>query len=76
MGTSGKHKRGAMPDIMIRCPRHGVTSSTGLSTDTVVFETLPDCVIPLRRQACNETHVWRPAEAFVPGPSRRQNGHM
>ena len=59
---------------MIRCPKQGVTISTGLSTEAVVFETLPDCAVPLRCHVCNETHFWRPAEAFVPSASRRQNG--
>ncbi len=63
-----------MPDIMIKCPRRAVTVSTGLSTDTVVFETLPDCAVPLRCHACNEIHYWRPGEAFVPGAHRQQNG--
>ena len=60
-----------MPAIMIRCPVHGVTLSTGLSTDSVQFESLPDCAIPLRCPACQTIHSWRPRDAWVFGSSEK-----
>jgi hypothetical protein len=56
-----------MPDIMIRCPLEAVTVSTGISTDTVQFESLPDCAVPLHCPACHKTHYWRPGDAWVFG---------
>jgi hypothetical protein len=58
---------GGMPDIMVRCPVHSVTVSTGLSTDTVQFDSLPDCAIPLACPACGTAHRWRPRDAWVQG---------
>jgi len=67
-----------MPAIMIRCPVHAVIISTGLSTDTVQFDSLPDCAIPLHCSACQKTHHWRPRNAWVfgpPGKSPARNGN-
>jgi hypothetical protein len=58
---------GAMPDIMIRCPVSAVTVSTGLSTGTVQFDSLPDRAIPLDCPACHTVHRWRPRDAWVEG---------
>jgi hypothetical protein len=60
-----------MPAIMIRCPVHAVTLSTGLSTDTVQFESLPDCAIPMHCPACQTTHFWRPRDAWVFGSAEK-----
>jgi hypothetical protein len=64
-----------MPDVMIRCPVELATISTGLSTDTVQFESLPNCAVPLQCQACGGVHFWRPGDAWVHGsphkPARR-----
>jgi len=70
--TTGRLKNGGgMPDIMVRCPVHSVTVSTGLSTGTVQFDSLPDCAIPLACPACSTTHRWRPRDAWVQGsPSK------
>jgi hypothetical protein len=59
-----------MPDIMIRCPEHGVTISTRISTDVVQFETLPDVAVPCHCPACHRTHYWRPKEAWVQGANK------
>jgi hypothetical protein len=56
-----------MPDIMLRCPVQSAAVSTGLSTDTVQFESLPDCAIPFQCHACDGVHYWRPRDAWVHG---------
>ena len=63
-----------MPDIMLQCPVHAVAVSTGLSTDSVQFESLPDCSVPFQCHACNTIHYWRPRDAWVQGcgESRRR----
>jgi hypothetical protein len=67
-----RHKNGgAMPDIMIRCPTNAVTVSTGLSTNTVQFDSLPDRAIPLDCPACHTVHRWRPRDAWVQGASAK-----
>ena len=65
--SDGLKTGGAMPDIMIRCPTNAVTVSTGLSTTTIRFDSLPDCAIPLDCPACRTVHRWRPRDAWVQG---------
>lgn len=64
-----------MPLIMIRCPVHAAIIPTGLNTEVVQFKTLPDCAVPLACPACEQTHFWRPKDAWVfgeePAPARR-----
>jgi hypothetical protein len=47
-----------MPDILIHCPITGRVVPTGLATETVIFETLPDIAIPLNCPRCGQTHFW------------------
>lgn len=54
-----------MPDIMIQCPVYRVTIPTGLSTETVLFETLPNVSTPLHCPACHRIHRWSPKDAWV-----------
>jgi hypothetical protein len=56
-----------MTSILTRCPRTNQTISTGLNTDMVVFEDLPNVAIPVRCSACGSTHYWRIATAYVDG---------
>ena len=60
-----------MPDIVIRCPTFGWDVPTGLSTETVVFESLDGLAIPLRCSACLKTHWWRKQDAWVDKASRK-----
>ena len=64
-----------MPDVMIQCPVENATISTGLSTDTVQFESLPDCAVPLRCHICGQVHFWRPRDAWVHGKERNPTRH-
>ena len=59
-----------MPDILIHCPVTGESVSTGLDTETVVFDSLPSIELPLRCSACGQRHYWKPADAWVRGEPR------
>jgi hypothetical protein len=54
-----------MPDIMVRCPTVGAAVPTGVTTEVVKFEYIPDIAIPFRCPACLKTHKWRPIMAWV-----------
>ena len=54
-----------MPDIMARCPTLGTNVPTGLTTEAVKFESIPDIAIPFRCPACLKMHNWRPTTAWV-----------
>ena len=43
-----------MPDIMIRCPKLRTVVPTGLTTETVKFESIPNIAIPFRCPACQK----------------------
>jgi hypothetical protein len=40
---------------------------TGLNTNVIVFEDLPNVAIPVRCTSCGSTHYWRSATAWVDG---------
>jgi hypothetical protein len=55
-----------MPKIMIRCPITGRAVSTGLTTKTILFDSIDaDLEIPLRCPACLKMHNWRPRDAWI-----------
>lgn len=54
-----------MGDILIRCPRTRRPVRTGLTTDTVIFESLLPIALPLRCPACGQVHRWKPVDAWV-----------
>jgi hypothetical protein len=60
-----------VPNILIRCFVTGEAVPTGLDTETVAFETLPDIAIPVQCLACGRTHHWRPRSAWVGGRNKR-----
>jgi hypothetical protein len=37
----------------------------GLTTDTVIFESLPPIALPLRCPACGQMHRWKPEDAWA-----------
>ena len=61
-----------MPDIMVRCPTLGAGVSTGLTTEVVKFESIPDIPIPFKCPGCRKMHNWRPITAWVDKDRRRQ----
>jgi hypothetical protein len=56
-----------MPDIMARCATLGTAVPTGLTTEAIKFESIPDIAIPFQCPACLKTHTWRPKTAWVDG---------
>jgi hypothetical protein len=54
-----------MPDIMIHCPITGIAVPTGLTTEIVLFETLPDISLPMLCPSCERIHDWKPTQAWV-----------
>lgn len=58
-----------MAEILVRCPVTGHAIFTGLNTDTVVFETLPNIEMPLKCSRCGKTHYWKPKSAWLALPS-------
>ena len=56
----------AMTDIMFRCPTLKVPVKTGLTTETIVFESLSSSIeVPFRCPACREVHRWTRKDAWV-----------
>jgi len=51
--------------ILIKCPRNLRPVRTGLTTDMVIFETLPLVALPLRCPACGQVHRWKPEDTWV-----------
>jgi hypothetical protein len=59
-------------DIMTNCPFLKVPVKTGLTTETIVFESLsPSIEVPFRCPACREVHRWTRMDAWVD----KRNGH-
>jgi len=55
-----------MADIMTSCPILKVPVKTGLTTETIVFESLSSYIeVPFRCPACGKVHRWRPKDAWV-----------
>jgi endogenous inhibitor of DNA gyrase (YacG/DUF329 family) len=54
-----------MPKIMISCPTVGKAVPTGLTTETIKFESLAGITIPLQCPACMKLHKWEKKEAWV-----------
>jgi hypothetical protein len=55
-----------VPKIMIRCPTLGGKVPTGLTTEMVVFGSLPVKIkLPLRCPACRNVHAWAPKDAWI-----------
>jgi hypothetical protein len=54
-----------MPDIMIRCPILGKAVPTGLSTETIMVDSLDDLPIPMRSPACLKIHKWQRKDAWI-----------
>jgi hypothetical protein len=61
-----------MAAILTKCPKTARWIHTGIDSNTVVFETLPNVSVPVRCTACDTTHYWTPADAWV---ARRVGRH-
>jgi hypothetical protein len=56
-----------MAEIFVRCPLTGEEISTGLTTESVMFASLPNVAMPVRCSSCGQEHKWRPKDAHL-GP--------
>jgi hypothetical protein len=63
--SGAPEKNCRMSDILIYCPVTGQPVPTGLDTETVIFESLPNVEIPVKCPSCGEIHHWRPRDAWV-----------
>ena len=54
-----------MSEIMIMCPVKKRPIPTGLTTNSVIFESLPDINMPIRCPSCGRQHVWSRRKAWV-----------
>jgi hypothetical protein len=55
-----------MADIMTSCPTLKVPVKTGLSTETIVFESLSSWIeVPFCCPACREVHRWARKDAWI-----------
>jgi len=55
-----------MADIMTSCPILKVPVKTGLTTETIVFESLSSYIeVPFRCPACRKVHRWKQKDAWV-----------
>jgi hypothetical protein len=55
----------ALSDVLILCPKTHRPVPTGLTTNMVVFKTLPPVAVPLLCPACGQVHEWKPADAWI-----------
>jgi hypothetical protein len=61
----------AMADIMTSCPILKVPVKTGLTTETIVFESLSSWIeVPFRCSACREVHWWTQKDVWVDKSSK------
>jgi hypothetical protein len=55
-----------MANIMTSCPILKVPVKTGLTTETIVFESLSSWIeVPFRCPACREVHRWTQKDVWV-----------
>jgi len=54
-----------MSAVMTRCPNTGRAVSTGITTASVHFDSLPDVGVRMRCSACGRDHLWRRRDAWL-----------
>jgi len=64
-----------MADVLTWCSRTGFPIPTGITTDMVQFDSLPNVAIPISCPVCRRTHTWRPSTSWIAGngPFGNQN---
>src|SRR5262245_24945237 len=62
----------AVAPILTRCSKTNQPIPTGLDSDMVVLETLPNVPIPVVCSACGSTHYWMGFNAWVEWEEERQ----
>jgi hypothetical protein len=61
-------------EIMIMCPVKKRPIPTGLTTNSVIFESLPDINVPIRCPSCGRQHVWSRGKPGWQNRIRRRQG--
>src|SRR3974390_2455 len=64
-----------MADVLTRCARTGSVIPTGITTDMVQFDSLPDVAIPISCPICGTTHVWKPSTSWIAEKDRFHPGY-
>jgi hypothetical protein len=62
-----------MPAIMISCRTFGTPVPTGLTTETIKFESLSGMEIRMRCPACLKHHRWQRKDAWIEGANPNRN---
>ena len=62
-----------LANIFINCPTTGIPVTTGLTTNWVVFHSLPSVAVPLRCPACGQMHRWKPQDAWIGQPAQSRD---
>ena len=62
----------AVTRILTRCSKTNEPIPTGLDSDMVVLETLPNVLVPVVCPACGSTHYWMGFAAWVEWEEERQ----
>ena len=57
--------------VTITCPNTGREISTGIETDAITFENLPDVLNRTHCPVCGLEHLWWKREAHLDGSSAR-----
>jgi hypothetical protein len=60
-----RHTGPPASNIFINCPTTGIPVPTGLTTNAVVFHSLPAVAVPLCCPACGKMHKWKPQDAWI-----------
>ena len=60
-----RHAGPPVSNIFIKCHSTGIPVPTGLTTDSVVFHSLPPVAVPLCCAACGKMHKWKPQDAWI-----------
>jgi hypothetical protein len=60
-----RHTGSPASNIFINCPNTGIPVATGLTTNSVVFHSLPPVAVPLCCPACGKVHKWKPQDAWI-----------
>ena len=60
-----RHAGPPASNIFINCPTMGIPVPTGLTTNSVVFHSLPAVAVPLCCPACGKMHKWKPQDAWI-----------
>jgi len=64
-----------MAAVLTRCPRTGGIISTGITTDMVQFDSLPNVAVPISCPICGTTHIWKPSTSWIAENDRFHPGY-